>query len=69
MTCSNCSAQFVGGLQLTQDGKVVAAVCPSCLDGTLMVKISVRRPTVNAPFEYDQYSAPEVERKAVSSKR
>lgn len=70
MTCANCGKPFYSDLDgmTLHHQSVIVVICEDCLSGTLMVKISVRRPTVNKPFEYDQFSAPEVERKSASKR-
>ena len=63
--CNNCGDSFdpkTEGLLLTVANQPAAAVCGGCCKGVQLAKVVVRR-TSNG-FEYDQFTALEMSRKA-----
>ena len=73
LECSNCGSGFPqdqqGALVVRDGGNLVASVCGNCTEGTLVVKVVLRREAANEEFAYDQYAALEVEKKAAIGRR
>lgn len=58
MACSNCSTDFDStkeGIVTTQKGALIASICGSCLDGSRVVKLVLRRGDVGN-FGYEQFA-------------
>ena len=72
MSCANCGGSVIeseqGSIVIHEAGLPITAICSGCTDGSLVAKILLRREP-GKPFEYDQYSAIEVQQKSMSSAR
>lgn len=57
-TCENCQTSFnaaENGLVVTQKGVTVTGICGSCMSGSRLVKLVLRRGDIGT-FSYEQFS-------------
>ncbi len=70
MNCNNCNESFDEdkGIVIKHEGRIAAAICPTCCRDVRVGKVVLRRGDLGG-FAYDQWSPMEQMRGGLTSKR